>query len=70
MIDYLVSGLDREEKVMELGSRNFFLCPRKSKTTVDGGAANEGSVTTSFASCSNQADKVTKSGFNWLKFML
>ena len=51
-------GLDREEKLMVLGSRNFFLCNKR--TALDGG------VTTS---CSKQAEKDSKTGFAWLKFM-
>ena len=51
-------GLDREEKLMALGSRNFFLCNKR--TALDGG------VTTS---CSTQAEKDSKTGFAWLKFM-
>lgn len=58
--------LDREEQVMELGSRNFFLCP----TTVNGVTDSGGVGMTSSSSCASQADiAVTKSGFNFLKFM-
>lgn len=56
-------GLDREEKLMALGSRNFFLC--RSANSMDAG----GSGTTSSASCSKQAEKVSRTGFSWLKFM-
>lgn len=56
--------MDREEKLIELGSRNFFLCPGKSKTTVDGG-----NLLPALASCSKQADKDSKPGFGWLKFI-
>ncbi|KAM5584396.1 hypothetical protein ABKV19_003989 [Rosa sericea] len=59
-------GLDREEKLMALGSRNFFLCPKKS--AADGGSSG-GGITTSSGSCSKQADKASKTGFSWLKFM-
>ncbi|GLT61244.1 hypothetical protein SLA2020_339660 [Shorea laevis] len=58
---FSLESLDREEKLMALGSRNFFLCPRKS--VVDGGA------TTPSSSCSKQAEKASKTGFPWLKFM-
>jgi len=56
-------SLDREENLMALGSRNFFLCPRR--PAVDGGA------TAPSSSCSKQAEKASKSGggFAWLKFM-
>ncbi|KHN21457.1 hypothetical protein glysoja_021037 [Glycine soja] len=63
------ASLDRKEKLLELGSRNFFLCPRKAATTV------EGSVTTSFASCAKEAKKERQGcgggggGFAWFKLM-
>lgn len=66
---FFFSGLDRKEKLLELGSRNFFLCPRKAATTV------EGSVTTSFASCAKEAKKERQGcgggggGFAWFKLM-
>ncbi|KAF5744813.1 hypothetical protein HS088_TW07G00393 [Tripterygium wilfordii] len=59
---FSLESLDREEKLMELGSRNFFICCQKKEETVDGG------VTTT-SSCSKEAEKATKSGFPWLKFM-
>lgn len=59
----------REEKLIELGSRNFFLCPRKSIT----GNNRDSGVTTSFASCGKEVDKVRDEygggGFGWLKLM-
>lgn len=60
-------GLNREEKLIELGSRNFFLCPRKANNA----AAVEGGVTTPFASCAKEAEKVRESGgaFAWFKLM-
>ena len=45
----MCAGLDREEKLMDIGSRNFFLCPRKC-----GGNGDEGSGTTPFGSCSRE----------------
>lgn len=62
-------GLDREELLKELGSRNFFLCPIK--TAMDGGSeiSGGGGTTSSSSSCAKEADKVTKTGFSWLKFM-
>lgn len=55
-------GLDREEKLMNLGSRNFFLCPRKSETAESGGG-----TAIPPTSCSKEAEKGPKMG--WLKFM-
>lgn len=61
-------GLDREEKLISLGSRNFFLCPMKSETECGNGSG--GGQTTPSSSCSKEAGKaVAKSGFAWLKFM-
>lgn len=55
---FSLESLDREEKIATLGSRNFFLCKRKT--------AGDGVVLVS--SCSTQAEKL---GFPspWLKFM-
>jgi len=63
---FLCAGLDRKEKLRDIGSRNFYLCPRKHG---GGGGGDDGS-TTPFASCSREADKTTKGGaFGWLRFM-
>ena len=56
-----VAGLEREEKLIALGSRNFFLCTKKA-------ALKDGENNTT--SCSKQAEKVTKGVMiPWLKFM-
>lgn len=60
---FSLESLERGEKLMALGSRNFFLCPKKS--AVDGGGCG-GGITTS---CSKQAERASKTGFSWLKFM-
>lgn len=56
---FSLESLDREEKLTALGSRNFFLCTKK--TVTDGGSST--------TSCSKEADKVSKSGIPWLKFI-
>ncbi|CAL5352661.1 unnamed protein product [Camellia sinensis] len=68
---FSLESLDRDERLMELGSRNFFLCP----TSGGGGSSRSGSsgsvecgVATSSTSCSKQAEKATKIGLPWLKF--
>ncbi|KAK6936159.1 hypothetical protein RJ641_033189 [Dillenia turbinata] len=58
---FSLESLDREEKVMNLGSRNFFLCAKRSGI--------DGTETTSSSSCSKQAEKVSKINIPWLKFM-
>ncbi|XP_027342452.1 uncharacterized protein At4g22758-like [Abrus precatorius] len=66
---FSLESLDREEKLIELGSRNFFLCPRKASMEGNRG----GGLTTSFASCAKEADKVSdgcgRGGFAWFKLM-
>ncbi|KAK9029268.1 hypothetical protein V6N11_026388 [Hibiscus sabdariffa] len=57
---FSLERLEREEKLMALGSRNFFLCTK----TV---ALQEGENKTT--SCSKEAEIVAKSSKPWLKFM-
>ncbi|KAJ1686103.1 hypothetical protein LUZ63_017493 [Rhynchospora breviuscula] len=57
--------LDSEEKLIGLGSRNFFLCP-KEPVVSDSVTANG---TPASASCSNQAGKASKTAIPWLRFM-
>lgn len=69
---FSLESLDREEKLIGLGSRNFFLCPKKSNS--DGTSTSGGAVMTSppsSSSCAKQADKgtATKISLPWLKFM-
>lgn len=62
MLWIYIIGLVREETLMELGSRNFFLCPKSSKaedTTSDDGAK-------AASSCSTEA---VKNDLSWLRFM-
>ncbi|KAE9620598.1 hypothetical protein Lal_00019343 [Lupinus albus] len=65
---FSLESLNRREKLGELGSRNFFMCLKKSTVAVDGG---EGSETAPFASCSKEAVKGRKGsgGFSWMKLM-
>lgn len=62
---FSLESLDKEEKLVELGSRNFFLCPRR--TAAEGAAEGGGASVTS--SCSEEAEKGSKKGLPWLKFM-
>lgn len=66
---FSLESLGRDEKLITLGSRNFFLFPRKSEPTTesDGNNGNVGSKTMS--SCSKQAEKATKIAIPWLKFL-
>jgi hypothetical protein len=58
--------LDPEEKLIGLGSRNFFLCPKEPVAVSDCFTASGAS---SPASCSDQAGKASKTGNPWLRFM-
>ncbi|OIV99290.1 hypothetical protein TanjilG_17100 [Lupinus angustifolius] len=65
---FSLESLNRREKLGELGSRNFFMCLKKSTATVDGGECSE---TAQFASCSKEADKGRKGsgGFSLMRLM-
>ncbi|KAL3324823.1 hypothetical protein AABB24_038764 [Solanum stoloniferum] len=64
---FSLESLDREEKLIGLGSRNFFLCPKTSNSN----GAGAGTSSSSSSSCAKQADKATatKISLPWLKFM-
>ncbi|KAL2937601.1 hypothetical protein RDABS01_021050 [Bienertia sinuspersici] len=60
---FSLESLDREEKIAELGSRNFFLCKRKEESA---------GTTSSPNSCSKEAEMTTQLASPcppWLKFM-
>ncbi|KAK4791705.1 hypothetical protein SAY86_032118 [Trapa natans] len=56
---FSLQSLGREEELISLGSRNFFLCLRKPPV-----AETDGGVTMSGSSCSKEAVKATKTGFS------
>lgn len=56
---FSLESLSRDETLINLGSRNFFLCPR---------ICDEGE-TASSSTCSREARKTVKIGLPWLKFM-
>ncbi|KAG6383642.1 hypothetical protein SASPL_119453 [Salvia splendens] len=59
---FSLESLDREEKLVSLGSRNFFLFPKKAAEAT---AAESGGG--AVARCSNEADNGNE--FPWLRFM-
>jgi hypothetical protein len=62
---FSLESLMRDDKLIELGSRNFFLCLRKNETK-EASAADRGGKT----SCLKEAEKGSKIGIPpWLKFM-
>ncbi|XP_042485005.1 uncharacterized protein At4g22758-like, partial [Macadamia integrifolia] len=70
---FSLESLNREEKLKELGSRNFFLCLKKPiEAAMDGSvssSSSSSSVAVASSSCSNQAEKVSKIALPWLRFM-
>lgn len=59
---FSLESLDTEEKLITLGSRNFFLCCKASAAATAAGAPT--------SSCSKEAKEGTKvGGMPWLKFM-
>ncbi|XP_057466335.1 uncharacterized protein At4g22758 [Actinidia eriantha] len=67
---FSLESLDREQQLMALGSRNFFLYPKKpAPADESGGGGGGGGVTTPTTSCSKQAEKAPKIGLPWLKFL-
>ncbi|XP_059627193.1 uncharacterized protein At4g22758 [Cornus florida] len=61
---FSLESLDREEKLITLGSRNLYICPKTSATESGGGGGGVAS-----SSCSKEAEEGTKIGVPWLKFM-
>ncbi|XP_008458628.2 uncharacterized protein At4g22758 [Cucumis melo] len=63
---FSLESLNKEEKLIALGSRNFFLCPRKSDDN------NDLIASPSSSSCSKEAKESAKSNsssFSWFKFI-
>ncbi|XP_073290667.1 uncharacterized protein [Primulina huaijiensis] len=63
---FSLESLDRDAKLSELGSRNFFLC---TKPVASSAAESGGTATTSNSNCSKEAEKCSKKRFPWLNFM-
>ncbi|WJX68886.1 hypothetical protein P8452_53212 [Trifolium repens] len=78
---FSLESLNREEKVVKLGSRNFFLCPKNTPHAAEGiiGISKDGGVMTPFAaaSCGKEVEKARQyvggggggGGFGWFKLM-
>ena len=65
----MVAGLERDEELIALGSRNFFLCAKK-VTAAESGSGSGATTSSPSSSCSNDVEKVAKTlGVSWLKFM-
>ncbi|KAL3654299.1 hypothetical protein CASFOL_003980 [Castilleja foliolosa] len=60
---FSLESLDRDEKLVALGSRNFFLCPKTAAEVVAG--AGGAPITR----CSKEVDKTIRKGSPWLKIM-
>ncbi|OWM73694.1 hypothetical protein CDL15_Pgr026797 [Punica granatum] len=68
---FSLESLDREEKLMELGSRNFFVCLKKPNTVLAGEGRSSDTVaaSSSAATCSQEAEIAAGSCFEWLRLM-
>ncbi|KAL1819039.1 hypothetical protein ACET3Z_013908 [Daucus carota] len=81
---FSLESLDKEEKLINLGSRNFFLCPKKSDTMAGirpGSCSKEGELCprksktvdncggVRAAACSNEAEEEWMTQIAWLKLM-
>ncbi|CAK8535337.1 unnamed protein product [Lathyrus sativus] len=66
---FSLESLCREEKLVKLGSRNFFMCPRNTPHAAEGISGTSGGVTPS--SCSKEVDKARGGGggFGWFKLL-
>lgn len=64
----MTAGLGRKEKLSALGSRNFFLCCKKSGREGGPTAADAGE-TTSSSTCATEAEQGSKISVPWLKFI-
>ncbi|KAK4758215.1 hypothetical protein SAY87_019516 [Trapa incisa] len=63
---FSLESLGRDEELMSLGSRNFFLCHRRPPAANKEGVAAEAVPD---GPCSKEAVQATKTGFKWLKFI-
>ncbi|EYU36098.1 hypothetical protein ABFS82_14G235700 [Erythranthe guttata] len=64
---FSLESLDREEKIMELGSRNFFLCPKEAAATTN---TSGGACVMTSAKCSKEVvDEAMKKDLPWLKLL-
>ncbi|OVA17866.1 hypothetical protein BVC80_1835g262 [Macleaya cordata] len=73
---FSLESLDREEKLIKLGSRNFFLCPNNKNVAVPASTAaavahSPAAVTAASSSnpCSNQVERASKTAPPWFKFI-
>ncbi|CAI9781452.1 unnamed protein product [Fraxinus pennsylvanica] len=66
---FSLESLDRKEKLMALGSRNFFLCPKGTTAAAAASGSSAANMAAS-SSCSKEADdKPMKKWLPWLRFM-
>lgn len=67
---FSLEPLDLKEKLIGLGSRNFFLCSKPAPAASDPATASSSSaVSSSSSSCAKEAQKACKISITWLRFM-
>ncbi|GJY02611.1 hypothetical protein Tco_0360763 [Tanacetum coccineum] len=73
---FSLQSLEADEKLIDLGSRNFFLCPKQTAAAArsgddDGGISFEhGTTTTTSSTCSNEVERVTKISAGWPRLFM
>lgn len=67
LVDY--SGLDPREKVMDLGSRSFFLCPRSYSAAAHAGSSSCSSAGASTVRDDREAPAAAGEPPAWLRYM-
>ncbi|CAI9785892.1 unnamed protein product [Fraxinus pennsylvanica] len=66
---FSLESLDGKEKLMSLGSRNFFLCPKMMKAAASPESGSAAVTMAASSSCSKEADdEAIKKWLPWLKF--
>ncbi|XP_073004336.1 uncharacterized protein [Typha latifolia] len=64
---FSLESLDTKEKLFGLGSRNFFLCPKSCSSNISDTATLP--AASDATTCSKEAEKASKIGIPWLRFM-
>lgn len=72
---FSLQSLEPDDKLIDLGSRNFFLCPKQTATAArngddDGRVSLEHGATTTSSTCSNEVERVTKISVGWPRLFM
>nr|GFB71406.1 hypothetical protein [Tanacetum cinerariifolium] len=73
---FSLQSLEADEKLIDLGSRNFFLCPKQTAAAARSGdddgrvSFEHGTTTTTSSTCSNEVERVTKISAGWPRLFM